>query len=457
MAAAPESAPAHDGVPTPRRYWATIAIWLAMGMSVLDASIANIALPTIAHDLGASAVASIWVVNAYQIAITMALLTIASIGDIIGYKRIYLCGLSLFVVASLGCVLATSLTGLAAWRFLQGFGAAGIMGVNGALVRFTWPRAKLGRALGYNALVVAVASATGPSIAAAILALGSWQWLFAVNLPIGLIALTIGLRCLPVTPKSGHRFDALSAAMSAATFGPVFLGLADLVDGGGDWRAFAEIAFGLLMGILLVRRERGLPAPLVPVDLIRVPLLRLSYGTSICSFAANTAAIVSLPFYLQGRFGFDHVATGLLITPMPLGIAIAAPLSGRLVERFPAGLLGAIGLMTLAGGALLLAGLPDHPPALLVGFGTALFGFGFGIFQTPNNRILIGVAPAHRSGAAAGMQATARIIGQTIGAVLVAAMFRLAGPAGRASLIAAAVLAVVATVLSLRRLSASAT
>jgi DHA2 family multidrug resistance protein-like MFS transporter len=444
-----------DGLPIPRRYWATAAIWLAMSMSVLDASIANIALPTIARDLGADPVSAIWVVNAYQIAITMTLLTVASLGDTLGYKRVYMVGLTLFVAASLCCAMSHNLPTLAAARFAQGLGAAGIMGVNGALVRFTWPRAKLGRGVGYNALVVAIAAAAGPSIAAAILAWASWQWLFAVNVPLGLISLAIGSRCLPVIATSGGRLDAISAMLCAATFGPFFLGVADFVHGGTETRATIELAVGLAAGFLLVRREWGRPKPLFPLDLVRIPLLRLSYMTSITAFAAQMGSLISLPFYLQGRFGFTHVETGLLITPMPLGIALAAPFSGRLVERYPAGLLGGIGLVILAAGASLLAVLPDHPAAAIVGLGTALIGFGFGIFQTPNNRTLLGTAPPERSGAAGGMQATARLVGQTSGAVLVALMFRMTGSASRASLLMAALLAGVATVFSLRRLSAA--
>jgi DHA2 family multidrug resistance protein-like MFS transporter len=454
MAAPTDKPNPPDGLPIPRRYWATATIWLAMSMSVLDASIANIALPTIARDLGADPVSAIWVVNAYQIAITMTLLTVASLGDILGYKRVYMIGLSLFVAASLTCAMSTSLPALAAARFAQGLGAAGIMGVNGALVRFTWPKNKLGRGIGYNALVVAIAAAMGPSIAAAILAWASWQWLFAVNVPIGIISLAIGSRCLPVVVPSSDRLDTLSALLCAATFGPFFLGVSDFVHGGAEGRATIALVVGLIAGIVLVRREWARPKPLFPLDLIRIPLLRLSYMTSITAFAAQMGSLISLPFYMQGRFGFTHVETGLLITPMPLGIALAAPLSGRLVERFPAGLLGGIGLVILAAGACLLAGLPDHPAPLLVGLGTALIGFGFGIFQTPNNRTLLGTAPPERSGAAGGMQATARLVGQTSGAVMVALMFRMSGPASRASLLTAALLAGIATVFSLRRLSA---
>lgn len=442
-----------DGLPTPRRHWATVAIWLAMSLSVLDGSIANIALPTIAKDLGANPVSAIWVVNAYQIAITMSLLTVSSLGDILGYKRVYMAGLAPFVIASLVCATSTSLPALAAARFAQGLGAAGIMGVNGALVRFTWPKAKLGRGLGYNALVVSLASATGPSIAAAILSFASWQWLFAVNLPIGIVGLVIGSRSLPVIPTGSQRLDRVSAALNALTFGPFFLGLADLVHGGVAGRATIELAIGLIAGLALVRREWGRPHPLVPLDLMRIPLLRLSYMTSITAFAALAGTMICLPFYLLGRFGFSHIEIGLLITPMPLGIATAAPLSGRLVERYPAGLLGGIGLAFLSIGALLLAGLPAHPPLALAALGTFVVGFGFGIFQTPNNRTLLGTAPPERSGAAGGMQATARLVGQTFGAVLVALMFRIGGPASGASLLAAAVLAGTATIFSLRRLS----
>ena len=174
-----------NGLPTPRRYWSVVAIWLAITMAVLDASIANVALPAIARDLHAAAAESIWVVNAYQLAIVVALLPLAALGELLGYRRVFQAGLVLFVLASLGCAFAHTLPELTAARAAQGFGAAGVMSVNGALVRFTYPHSQLGRGVGLNALVVSVAAALGPTVASAILAVGSWQWLFAVNVPIG--------------------------------------------------------------------------------------------------------------------------------------------------------------------------------------------------------------------------------------------------------------------------------
>src|ERR1700735_4211439 len=208
-----------DGLPLPQRHWAIITIALGLVMAVIDGSIANVALPTIAKNLDASPAFSIWIVNGYQLAITISLLPLASLGEIIGYRRVYIGGLLLFTIASLFCVFANTLTLLTIARILQGFGAAGIMSVNMALVRHIFPRAMLGRGIGINAMVVAVSSAIGPSVAAGVLAVGPWPYLFAINVPLGIAALALGLKYLPFTKPAGHDFDWQSAALSAITFG----------------------------------------------------------------------------------------------------------------------------------------------------------------------------------------------------------------------------------------------
>ena len=442
-----EVPPSDDGLPQPRRTWSMVAIWLAMTMAVLDSAIANVALPTIAHDLGASPQASIWVINAYQIAIVMLLLPVASMGEIFGYRRVYATGLVLFVAASVVCTFAGSLTGLALARFAQGFGAAAIMGINGALVRFTYPKAMLGRGIGYNALVVAIASAAGPSVAAAILAAGSWRWLFAINVPFGLASLAIGWLALPRPPRQHRAFDWRSALLAALSFAALFV----VVESGtrGDLKlGGAALAVLLVAGTLTLRRARRQADPLIPLDLIRVPLLRLSYAASIGSFAAQMIGLVALPFYLQLRWHYDHTAAGLIITALPLGVAVAAPVAGRLVERVSAGVLGGIGLALLAAGYVAITLVPSHASVVPLVAAVALVGIGFGFFQSPNNRTMMGTAPPRRSGAAAGMLATSRLLGQTLGAVSVAFVFRLAGPTSIAPFLVAAALGLAAAGLS---------
>ena len=158
-----------DGLPTPRRYWSAVAIWLALAMAVLDGAIANVALPTIARDLQASAATSVWIVNSYQLTITVLLLPLAALGDRLGYRRVYIPGLALFTLGSLGCALAHSLEGLILARVFQGIGAACIMSMNPALVRATYPSKMLGQGMGYNALVLSISAAAGPTLAAVIL------------------------------------------------------------------------------------------------------------------------------------------------------------------------------------------------------------------------------------------------------------------------------------------------
>ena len=425
------------GLPVPRRYWAIAAIWLAMSMAVLDSAIANVALPTIAREFAANPTSAIWVINAYQIAIIMLLLPLASLGEILGYRRVYMWGLGIFIAASLGCVFARSLAGLAAWRLVQGFGAAAIMAINGALVRLTYPSNYLGKGIGFNSTVVGVASAAGPAVAAAILAAASWRWLFAVNIPIGIAAVAIGSRSLPSSNLSHRPFDWLSALLNAVAFAAIFFAVETVID-----RSVGPLTVGLAVvalaaGTILVRTARAATSPLIPLDLLRLPVLRSSYATSICAWAAQMTALTALPFYLQHRFGYGNAVTGLLITAFPLATCIAAPISGSLADRFSARRLAMAGL-SLFGISYGLFALGDIGARIGVAACLAACGLGFGLFQSPNNRIMLSNTPVQRSGAGAGMLAMSRLVGQTLGAIVAALVFRLFGTAAVAPFLVAA-------------------
>ena len=415
--------PAPDGVPIPQRYWAILTIALGLILAVLNGAIANVALPTIARDLQTTPSGSIWVVNAFQLAVTVSLLPLASLGEIHGYRRVYRGGLIVFTIASLFCALSTSMPTLIVARIVQGVGAAGIMSVNGALVRFIYPRDWLGRGVGLNATIGSVASAVGPSVASAILSVGHWPWLFAVNVPLGILAIVIAWHHLPAAPRSRAKFDVISALLQAAAFGLLLIGISEMGHGDAPILVGSEILAGLAIGAFLVVRQLSRTAPLLPVDLLRIPLFALSVASSICSFISQGMAVVAVPFLFQHTLGLDQVKTGLLMTPWPLSVAVIAPFAGRLADRYPAGLLGGCGMAMMALGTALMGMLPDNPTAFDIVWRMTLSGIGFGFFNTPNNRAIIGAAPPTRAGGASGMQATARLFGQTSGAALVALVF----------------------------------
>jgi DHA2 family multidrug resistance protein-like MFS transporter len=441
-----------DGLPAPQLYWAVIAIALGLIMAVLDSAIANIALPTIARDLKVTDAASIWVVNSYQLALTMALLPLAAMGEIIGYRRVHIFGLVIFVAASFLCALSGSLLVLSVSRALQGFGAAGMLSVNLALVRFVFPRHKLGSGVGLNVMIGSTASAIGPTVASAILSVAHWPWLFAVNVPIGLVALALSLWVLPQTERSGGKFNVTSAILSAATFGLLISGFDGLAHGQAGVLVGCELAGMVIAGTLLIRREAGAASPMLPVDLLRLPIFALSAAAAFCCFLAQGAAYVAMPFLLQNTYGLSQVATGLLMTPWPLTVTLIAPFAGRMADRYPPAILGGIGLIVMAAGMVLIATLPAHPSEFAVVWRTAICGVGFGFFNAPNNRAMIGAAPARRSGGASGMVATARLLGQTMGAAVVALCFELLPDDGApAALLVGAAFATIAAMVSFVR------
>src|SRR5258705_13295042 len=243
----------HDGLPAERRRWAVAAIFTALAVSSLDTAIANIALPAISSDLHVSAAESIWVVNVYQIALVATLLPLGALGEIVGHERIYLGGLLLFTLASLGCACAWSLPTLVAARALQGLGASGLMSVNAALVRFVYPTHMLGRGFGHNALVVGTAFTLGPTIASGILALGPWPWLFAINLPFGVLAVWMGLKTLPHTLRAKHAFDFPGAILAAGSLGLFIIGIGGAAHGAQPVLVTIPLVRAAVLGFLLTR------------------------------------------------------------------------------------------------------------------------------------------------------------------------------------------------------------
>lgn len=448
--------PQPDGLPVPRRVVAAASVIAAIVLVVLDGAIANIALPTVADSLRVAPANSVWIITGYQLALVIALLPMAALGESLGYRRVFAGGVLIFTVASAGCALAPSLPWLVAARFVQGLGGAAVMALGVALLRFVYPQRLLGAAIGWNAVAIALSSAAGPTIGAAILAVAPWPFLFAINIPIGAVVL-VTARALPAVEGAKRRIDPVSVALNAGFFAALVMGTEIVPSQPGRGGALLLVAVLCLVG--LVRRERGREAPLVPLDLLRVRSFRMSVVASILCFAGQMASAVALPFYLQNGLGQDAFTAGLFLVPWPLATAVAAPVAGRLADRVPTGWLCALGGLLLAAGLTVSAVWPlesDRTPLLLF---MAVSGFGFGLFQTPNNRNMLLTAPKARSGAAGGMQGTARLVGQTAGAVIMTVLFSLvAGSVGAGSVTApriglavAAALALAGSVASLLR------
>lgn len=421
------------------------ALWLAMAVilcgitiCVLDSTMLNLALPQIARQFQISPAHTLWVVNANQIASLVLLLPLAALGDRLGYKRVYLWGMLVFGLASVLAAFANSLFWLLVARALQGMGMAGALSVNSALVRQIYPRSQLGRGMALNTMLVALCVVMGPVLAAMVLSQLSWRWLFCLHLPLALWVCWLGWRALPVSSPStlqgsqGQDWSWWDVLLNIGMFAALFLALDRVshyqLPSDGYW-ALVWLCIGVATGLLYVRRQRRLPQPMLPLDLLHIPVFRLSMCASICAFSAQTMAFLALPFLLIEARGVSTAQAGLLISAWPAAMVIVAPWVGRQIGRIPAGRLGAVGMVLFALGLGALALMPLDTTTWDMVWRMALCGTGFALFQSPNNHTIVTAAPVHRSGAASGMLGTARHVGQGVGAICLAGAFVLS-PAG---------------------------
>ena len=420
-----------DGMQGRARNLAMVVILCGLMLCVLDSTMLNLALPQMARQWQVDPAYTLWVVNANQIASLVLLLPLAALGDRLGYKRVYLWGMLIFGLASVMAALAPALPWLIVARALQGMGMAGVLSVNGALVRQIYPRAMLGKGMALNSMIVALSTVMGPVLAAAVLSQVSWRWLFCLHLPLALWVCWMGVKALPKPFNAGDTkglswWDVL---LNITMFAAIFLAL-DRVSHYQEGHSaplwiVLWLVLGLGAGYIYVQRQKTEAQPMLPLDLLRIPVFRLSMGASICAFAAQTIAFLAIPFLLIESHKVSTGQVGILISAWPITLAVVAPFVGRQIGRIPAGRLGAMGMALFAAGLWALALLPIGAAGWDMAWRMALCGAGFAMFQSPNNHTIVTSAPVYRSGAASGMLGTARHTGQGLGAVCLAGAFLL--------------------------------
>jgi DHA2 family multidrug resistance protein-like MFS transporter len=443
-----------DGLPPPRRYRAIGALSAGTALTIIDGGVATVALPTIARDLAVDGSAVVAVVTVYQLVLAMALLPLAGLGDRIGLKRMYQYGQLVFTVATVLCFFAKSLPFLLVVRAAQALGAAAALSVSSALIRATYPAKQLGRGLGVNSVVVSSSAALAPTIGGLVLAVAPWPVVFVSAVPFAVASLLLG-RALPDPPATNARFDVVGALLCAAMFGLVIGGAESAVHGDSPVVSAAIVVAGVVTGWVFVRRERSEPKPILPLDLLARPVLALSAIGAYTAFIASMTLLLSTPFRLTHQYGFTVAEVGAAIAPWPLTNMIVAPLAGWLSDRYLAGVLGGIGMAVSIAALLLIAAMPANPSFFDVAWRMALCGSGFGLFLPPNARLIIGSAPRERAAAAGGLVSTVRLVGQTTGATLVAALLAGGIGDGRIPALVAAGFALVAGLCSIARLRPS--
>jgi EmrB/QacA subfamily drug resistance transporter len=423
------------------KWWVLLAVGVGTFMSALDGSVVNTILPVINRAFGSNVATIEWVVTLYLLVVSGLLLSFGRLGDLRGHKPVYVSGFVVFVLSSALCGLAPAATVLIAFRALQALGAAMLFANAPAILTKNFPPAQRGQALGLQATMTYLGLTVGPSLGGWLTDQFTWRAVFYINIPVGLTALLLSLRFIPPDPGAEHagRFDLLGALLFTSGLVALLLGLNQGHAWG--WTSPALLALvamaGLLLGAFLVV-ERHVPNPVLDLSLFRHRLFTASAASAVLNYICLYSITFLLPFYLiQGR-GLSPAQTGLLLTAQPLIMAVAAPLSGTLSDRIGSRLPGSLGMAILASGLFLLSRLGPQSSLMDVAVALGIAGLGTGIFISPNTSALMGSAPRHRQGIAAGILATARNVGMVLGVGLAGAIFTTVQAHGQASGLATA-------------------
>ena len=403
-----------------RKWLILTSVSLGSLMATLDGSIVNIALPAIQNDFRIDLTSVEWVVVAYLLVIGSLLLPVGRLGEILTFKRVYLVGFAVFTLASVCCGASPNAAGLVAFRVVQAVGAAMIMAMGPAIVARTFPAAERGRALGLNGISVSIGLSLGPALGGILTQVATWRAIFLINAPIGLLAILWAARVLPAeTPGKGQSFDARGAVLSGVALFSLLLALSD----GQEWGWTSPAIVGLLiafvvLGSAFLIAERRSIQPMIDLALFRIRPFTAGLASVVVAFAGLTTATFLLPFLLEQGRGFSPIEAGLLLTPVPITMALVAPFSGAASDRFGPRVPASAGMAILVLGILSLTQLPvDFGLPDLI-WRLVLVGIGQGMFMSPNSSAVLGSVPRPRVGTASGTLAQMRVNGQALGIAL---------------------------------------
>lgn len=415
------------------RWYALAAVMLGSFMAPLDASIANVALPTIGRAFHTSVDSTEWVLIAYMLVTASTLTLFGRLGDLWGQKRVYVIGFALFGSSSLACAFAPAFWVLAAARAVQGLGAAMLMSSSPAIITNVFPDNERGRAIGLNGAAVALGLSVGPVVGGLIVTYSDWRWIFLINVPIALVALAASAFILRREKRAREQFDIPGAAIAFTTLLALSLALSRAhVWGWLSAATLCSLAYGAAGIVAFVLYEGKARAPMLDLELFRNKTFAFAVLGATVFFCAMYCVVFTVPLAAQVALSKNGFEAGLLLLPVSALNVVLAPSAGALSDRLPARFISAAGALVMTLGAVALAVLPLRPPMALLYGALALTGAGTAVFNQPNNSTIMGAAPANRRGIAAGILATARTTGQLLGVCVAGAIYFLrsqqAGP-----------------------------
>lgn len=411
---------------TPSIRWALTSLSLSMLMASLDSSIANIGLPTLAEAFNASFQAAQWVLIAYLLTVTSLVVGMGRLGDIVGRRRLFFGGISLFTMASMLCGMAFSLWILVAARAAQGLGAAIMMALSIASVSEMVPKEKTGSTLGLLGTMSALGTTVGPSLGGLLIEGFGWRAIFLVNIPIGIINLILAHRYLPVDRVTSEAtrdgFDIAGMLVLAFTLASYALAI---TIGKGDFGSVNIILLlaAALGAALFLRTESRAASPLIRLTMFRNPVLSTGLTMSMLVSTVMMSTLVVGPFYLSLALGLDAAVVGGFLSVGPLVAALSGIPAGRIVDRFGAACTTGIGLLGIAAGCFILAIIPETFG--VAGYVTPILCItaSYALFQTANNTAVMTDVRSEQRGAISGMLNLSRNLGLITGASVMGAIF----------------------------------
>lgn len=410
----------------PGYHWFVVGtVCVGAFMAAVDASIVNIALPTMQKQFHVNINVIEWVSLSYLLTLGSLIIALGRLADMFGRRWMYALGFSIFIIGSLLCGISPSLGFLLGSRIIQALGAAMLQANSVAIITAATPASARGKAIGIQGSAQAVGLSIGPAVGGALLSLAGWRWIFFVNLPVGIIGTLLGILLLPKDKKVTHResFDYIGAILLAPTLVALLYFLntglqTGLKDGFSSPLTLGSLFVTLIGFVLFFWVEKRSQTPMVDLQLFRNPVFSLGNLTGVLSFTVMYAVSLLGPFYLDMVEKMGTLSAGLYMTMIPIGMTIFTPIAGALADKFGTRLLTISGMASAGLGSILLAFMGGALTKPFLVLGLFLVGVGLGVFTPPNNSSVMGSAPANRLGVAGGVLNMSRTLGMGLGVTL---------------------------------------